>query len=124
MRRGSWAKPCSTSPGGPKKPNKSETSHGRGWFRTSDLSRVKRGCPRGVGWARTRIAKRNAPLTWSPRIAVDYARLSGIRADRTGFCLRIAVLSVRPWELRRRAGEEAKHDECEKRGDPDRVCPA
>jgi hypothetical protein len=35
---------------------------GRGWFRTSDLSRVKRRVRRVVGWARIRIAKRNTPL--------------------------------------------------------------
>jgi hypothetical protein len=63
---------------------------GRGWFRTSDLSRVKRGIPRCARGAGIRIAKPNSspcgPATGGPRITRDYARLPGIRAERAAFC--------------------------------------
>ena len=65
---------------------------GRGWFRTSDLSRVKRWAPRAVRAAGIPIAKRNAPpspaRTYSARITRDYARLSGTLAESVTFCPR------------------------------------
>jgi hypothetical protein len=61
---------------------------GRGWFRTSDLSRVKRraqGCQKPHQQAVCAAEGSGRPAR---RIAVDYARLPGIQAEELAFCPR------------------------------------
>src|SRR5919108_5132383 len=81
-----------STPSAPTSDRGNSCADGRGWFRTSDLSRVKRRVFFGVPEAGIRIAKPNPPqcelTSCGTRIAWDYARLSGIQAERATFCPR------------------------------------
>ncbi len=58
------------------------TKHGRGWFRTSDLSRVKRQYYGGQKPHQQAVCATFCLGGQAPRITRDYARLPGIRAER------------------------------------------